>query len=274
MADRQVDPARLSGAALKQWYLRTPAEIEQERRDSQARQYQDFFGAARSADDPSSTRGDVQPAFANRDDMLWVATGRGGYRAIRPQSDRYRRLLDGGESSPEQGHLPINSAEPEGGEFIDVGNPHHPRLRREWERREGRSWPMTADDRRYDVSHKRAIADGGDNALDNIEPLHPDEHRTRHTRNDDFGRWARRQFTARAFGGKVEPPLHGRTMRGFGPLGAISNITGLLSGRIRTDSFSNFATDMVGIPSLDEYRAAWRKTPVQRQDCPPGWQCT
>ena len=273
MADRQVDPARLSGAALKQWHLRTPAEIEQERRDSDARRYQDFFGALRSTDDPPASV-DEQPTAATSDEMLWVANGRGGYRAIRPQSDEYRIQLDGGASSPDLRQLPINPAGPEGGEFIDVGNPHHPRLRREWERREGTSWPTTADGRRFDVSHKRAIADGGDNTLDNIEPLHPDEHRARHTQNDDFGRWVRRQFTAKAFGGKVEPPSHGRTTRGFGPLGVISNITGLLSGRIRTDTPSNFATDMMGLPSMDEYRAAWRGVPVEGQDCPPGWQCT
>lgn len=31
MPERQIDPARLEGEALRRWYLRSPDEIEQER---------------------------------------------------------------------------------------------------------------------------------------------------------------------------------------------------------------------------------------------------
>ena len=43
MANSQIDPARLSGDALSRWYLRSPADIEQERRAGSARRYDDFF---------------------------------------------------------------------------------------------------------------------------------------------------------------------------------------------------------------------------------------
>ena len=34
MAFSQIDPARLNGEALKQWYLRSPADIEEERQQA------------------------------------------------------------------------------------------------------------------------------------------------------------------------------------------------------------------------------------------------
>lgn len=39
----QVDPARLQGDAFRQWYLRTPAEIEGERAAAAERAYNTFF---------------------------------------------------------------------------------------------------------------------------------------------------------------------------------------------------------------------------------------
>jgi len=128
-----------------------------------------------------------------------------------------------------------------------IGNPENERLIREWEKRYGRSWPRDpVTGRRYDVSHKRAIADGGKNTLANIEPMHPEAHRAQHKANGDHARYARRRWIAQAFGGKVE--------RSLGGLGFIPNITGLLSGRIRTDSFENFLSDMVGVPSSEDVR--------------------
>ncbi len=42
----QVDPARLQGEALRRWYLRSPAEIEDERGRADARAYSVFFSRA------------------------------------------------------------------------------------------------------------------------------------------------------------------------------------------------------------------------------------
>jgi hypothetical protein len=37
----------------------------------------------------------------------------------------------------------------------------------------------------------------------------------------------------------------------------LPNITGMLSGRIRTDSFDNFASDMMGFPSEEDHLRDW-----------------
>jgi hypothetical protein len=114
--------------------------------------------------------------------------------------------------------------------------------------------PKTESGRDYEVSHKRPIADGGQNTLENIEPIHPDDHRPMHVREGDAARWARRASTARAFGGRVEPPAPARMrVRGLGALGILSDITGIMSGRIRTDTPTHFWYDMAGFPAPDDY---------------------
>jgi hypothetical protein len=47
MAYSQVDPARLEGEALRRWYLRSPAEIEEERQAAAAQAYENFFSGTR-----------------------------------------------------------------------------------------------------------------------------------------------------------------------------------------------------------------------------------
>jgi|GEM_PF-5362101 hypothetical protein len=74
-------------------------------------------------------------------------------------------------------------------------------LKRQWERREGRSWPTTEDGRSYHAHHKVARADGGAHDLSNIEPKHPDEHIAHHIANGDFSRWAKRAWLR----GRVQP---------------------------------------------------------------------
>ena len=46
MAFGQIDPARLQSEALKRWYLRSPAEIEEEREQKAASTYDAFFAPA------------------------------------------------------------------------------------------------------------------------------------------------------------------------------------------------------------------------------------
>ncbi len=43
MASGQIDPARLEGDALRRWYLRSPTDIEQERRQVATQAYKSFF---------------------------------------------------------------------------------------------------------------------------------------------------------------------------------------------------------------------------------------
>ena len=50
MAFDQIDPGALEGDALRRWYMRSPAEIEQERQRAAARRYEDFFGDSSRAD--------------------------------------------------------------------------------------------------------------------------------------------------------------------------------------------------------------------------------
>jgi hypothetical protein len=143
-----------------------------------------------------------------------------------------------------------------------VGNPHVPRLRREWEKAEGREWPRDpVTGRRYDLAHIKPLADGGSNTLDNIRPMHPDDHRAEHMANGDPGRFRARAERAKAFDGKVLPygvspgkitPPPGRIVPrstiapSLGIISVLPDISGILSGRIRTDSFDNFVTDMMG----------------------------
>jgi len=50
MAVEQIDPGTLEGDALRRWYLRSPADIEQERQDAAAQRYQGFYGAGGGLD--------------------------------------------------------------------------------------------------------------------------------------------------------------------------------------------------------------------------------
>jgi hypothetical protein len=50
MAYGQVDPARLEGAALRRWYLRSRAEIEAQRQAATDQAYANFFSDAHIAD--------------------------------------------------------------------------------------------------------------------------------------------------------------------------------------------------------------------------------
>ena len=52
MAFSQLDPARLEGDALKQWYLRSPAEIEAARDATRTQRYQTFVAGIRSVGAP------------------------------------------------------------------------------------------------------------------------------------------------------------------------------------------------------------------------------
>jgi hypothetical protein len=103
-----TDPGSLEGDALTQWYLRSPADIEQERQAAAARRYQDFFYGGAAADtgsgpgvpasgqdiDPGfSIQGpskDIDPGFAvpasSRDidpGFTWAQVGPNRWRSIR-----------------------------------------------------------------------------------------------------------------------------------------------------------------------------------------------
>ena len=260
MPEGQVDPARLEGEALRRWYMRSRDEIEQERQAHQARRYEAFFGAETAA-----SRRVAQPAQqpiramdTSDDDILWMANGRGGYRAARRGADDFETSLRPPQDAEHPDYLPANSAANEGGELLEIGNPHNRRLRREYIREKG-SWPRTEDGRNFHVGHIKATADGGSQTLDNIQPVHPDEHMAEHSANGDFARFARRASTARAFGGTVEPPAALARPRlkprvnGLGLIGILPGLAGLLSGSIRTDTPTHTWYDLAGFPAPDDY---------------------
>jgi hypothetical protein len=92
-----------------------------------------------------------------------------------------------------------------------------------------------------DVAHIKALADGGTNMVDNIRPMHPADHMAEHMANGDFSRWAKRPGIARAFGGTV---VNG--------LSALSTLLGLANGQVRTDTWNNTMSDLLGIPSQED----------------------
>jgi hypothetical protein len=236
-----VDPADLKGDELTNWYLRSPDEIEQQRQAAAQRRYDDFFGPGASPKNGAQEEtagGDGAPNAAVRAPSPTPSIG------FDPA------YVDRGGADPDNG-----------ADFELVGNPHNPRLKGEWVQREGRPWPQTDDGRSYHVAHKKALADGGTNTLDNIEPMHPDEHIAQHIENGDFARWARRPGIARAFGGRVA--------EGVGAAGFLSDLLGMFTGRIRTDTFDNFSHDVVGQPSNQDRIEEFER---QQKAITPGWK--
>jgi len=87
MAFGQIDPARLDGDALTQWYLRSPADIEEEKRQAASRAYDAFFS---QPEDPQSDGGPAaasMPATASNDtgstdaDVIWPQIGPNRFRS-------------------------------------------------------------------------------------------------------------------------------------------------------------------------------------------------
>jgi hypothetical protein len=168
--------------------------------------------------------------------LLMPQSGYGSW-ASSPESDQDEPFVDVNNPG-----LDFGLASSGDGDFIPVGV--QAKLRRQWSQHSGLDWPKTEDGRNYDISHKLAKADGGTDAIHNIEPMHPDLHRQMHMDNGDFARWARRRWAPRAAGA---PGLNA-----LGWLGIIPGITGLLSGRIRTDKWENTTADLLGVPSADD----------------------
>jgi len=70
-------------------------------------------------------------------------------------------------------------------------------IRLEWEKMNNRKWPKDKNGHNYDVSHKKALADGGTNDLDNIKPMEHSAHMQEHKDNGDFKRCGARGVAAR-----------------------------------------------------------------------------
>jgi hypothetical protein len=64
-------------------------------------------------------------------------------------------------------------------------------------------------------------------------------------------------------------PNGGSDVKGLGLLGIIPDIMGILSGRIRTDTFDDFASDMMGAPSQEDRREAFE---AEQRRLNPKWK--
>lgn len=138
MPDGSIDPGSLEGDALTRWYLRSPAEIEQERQAAAAKRYQDFFYESFAADpDPEFARElpaadrDVDPGFAvplpstSQDidpGFTWVAAGPNRLRSVRLTSGD----LSADPSSPDlmSYGVAVSAGDPSASpQYQDVGSP-------------------------------------------------------------------------------------------------------------------------------------------------------
>jgi len=251
-----IDPSNLDGDALTQWYMRSPDEIEQARQKAYAQRYDDFFRRPAAPDPDPGFDKPLPPGAADVDPRFnWVHVSPNRWRSFSADASS---LTQASPTSPHDGAVfDKGLAGPDdGAELIDVGNPANPRLRREWERKNGQSWPRdSVTGRNHDVAHIVAKADGGTDTLENIKPLHPDLHRQEHMDNGDFARWGRRAVAPRAVlpeGILPEATLpKGRILPGvLGLFQLAPTITGVLSGRIRHDTPGHFFEDGFGFPDL------------------------
>lgn len=103
MSESWTDPGSLEGDELTRWFLRSPADIEQERQAAAAKRYQDFFyGPSGTDPDPGFAREmpgmhpDVDPGFgvslpSTSQDVdpgfTWVPSGANRLRSVRLRTD-------------------------------------------------------------------------------------------------------------------------------------------------------------------------------------------
>jgi hypothetical protein len=278
-----IDPSSLDGDALTQWYMRSPDEIEQARQKAYAQRYNDFFNPSQPADpDPGFSRElptpsvDVDPGFSRGMDVptkdidpgfSWVQVGANRWRSVPNSADKIGQSATSPDT--ENGGAVLDkglAGADDGGELIDVGNPANPRLRREHIRKYG-FWPTIPETgRNFDVAHIIAKADGGTDTLDNIRPMHPDDHRAEHMKSGDFARWGARSGNSASGPPAMqsvptEPIPRAPSAEiprfkapGLGLISPFSDLLGIISGRIRTDSLDNFSSDMMGMPSQEDLR--------------------
>jgi hypothetical protein len=250
-----LDP--LEGDDVSRWYdpskAYTPTPI-----DGPAAAASNADSAAPSADvgDAPGLLGVVQPAGVT------TIGGQVVGNLTSAQSNLGGSPIDANPSAPINPYSDGVFHSDDAGGISLVGNPANRRLMKEWSEKWGQDWPRDpVSGRPYDVAHIRAKADGGQDHVDNIRPLHPDAHKAEHIENGDYSRWAKRSSIARAFGGRVA--------RSIEPLSLLSGLLGLVSGRIRTDSFNDFMGDMTGIPSPDDQERALES---QQRALNPNWK--
>lgn len=101
MALGQIDPARLQGEALRRWYLRSPAQIEEERRQAAQQAHDAFFNSPEHAK-AHPRAGDEEPDETGGGPTHWRSPSQVGAR---------QPTLDAAQSGP----APAPTGRPTGG---------------------------------------------------------------------------------------------------------------------------------------------------------------
>ncbi len=194
--------------------------------------------------DPGFSRGMEGPAKDIDPGFSWVQAGPNRWRNQRAEQRPLAQTVSMPAEQQDDGAvLDKGLAGPDdGSELIDIDSKARSQ-RRQWERREGRPWPTTETGRNYDRSHIIAKGDGGPDTLENIRPQHPVEHRQDHMAKGDFKRWG-------AWG------RGGPKVNGLAWWQLPSDILGMISGRIRTDSFDNLHERYAGFAEPGGHPAA------------------
>jgi hypothetical protein len=82
MAFGQIDPARLEGDALTSWYLRSPAEIAEERRKASEQAYNAFFDqSGETQADPQTADDHASATSADAVQPMWRQVGPNRWRS-------------------------------------------------------------------------------------------------------------------------------------------------------------------------------------------------
>lgn len=106
MAFSQIDPARLRGDALRQWYLRSPADVEEEKRQAASSAYHAFFS---NPEDSQSDRGPEAAPIPAR-----VSNDAGTSDAGISDADVIWRQIDPNRYRSERASAQISSADTRG----------------------------------------------------------------------------------------------------------------------------------------------------------------
>lgn len=102
MAYGQIDPARLQGETLRRGYLRSPAEIEAERRKAADHTYNSFFTPKGAGPKTAPTERIDDDGSAGATGLAWTSVGDNRWRGVRPSVDDQlsRQMAVGAQGSP------------------------------------------------------------------------------------------------------------------------------------------------------------------------------
>jgi hypothetical protein len=117
MAFGQIDPARLEGNALTRWYLRSPADIEEERRQRAEQAYNTFFSQSGGDQSDSSAAEADDDTGLDLSQATWIQVGPNRWRSNPASAAQAPQ----GAGAPLDGSYQVAAAAPPG--FWDYWSP-------------------------------------------------------------------------------------------------------------------------------------------------------